>query len=104
MEANQELGLNGHIPWRENLAGVHLDAIPLYKITYHIEMANPIEPEEITEICLKPVHIQEGSLSQDEQNTFLHFRESLNLLEQTADENRIEIELLDSQSKSWIES
>jgi hypothetical protein len=77
-EAAHSLQLNEHVSGRVNLAGVQLDNNnPSNKIMDHIELANPMAPKAIAQICLKAVHVQQAVLSGEEQIGFLQFREYL---------------------------
>jgi hypothetical protein len=51
-------------------------------------MANGMESEQISAICLEAMYVMEGALGEEEQIAFLQFREYLCLLQQAADESQ----------------
>jgi hypothetical protein len=52
-----DLELDQTIPGRANLAGVQLTDGPLTKKVSEIELAPPIDPEAVAQICLKAAHV-----------------------------------------------
>jgi hypothetical protein len=81
------LQLEDHVPGRTNLAGVQIDEDES-ETMFNIELANPMPPEAIAQICPKAVHAQEGALTEEEQIAFLQFQTYLRFLKKAADRSR----------------
>jgi hypothetical protein len=83
------LDLEDHVPGRTNLTGVQIDEDEDEdEMMFNIELANPMPPEAIAQICLKAVHAQEGALTEEEQIAFLQFQAYLRLLKKAANRSR----------------
>jgi hypothetical protein len=85
-EALRILEIADHVPGRANLGGVRLPATP-DKFIYEIMMANGMQPKPIAEICLKAVHVREGTLGPEQQIAFLQFMDYSSLVQPAGDQS-----------------